>query len=471
MRSVRGVIDRVDVDGAAARHRARLQERHAGRSTGARWHEDRRSRSRCTCWPFASSWGSSRWPASTSRSAAGISAPGGCSRETPVGGGVVAATRAAGGARRGARRRPRAGAWRWPPAARRRADAVPADLLARRLRVSGDLPSMSVAPIYRGWWARPVRAAWTAEQREAIERRSGDLLLDAGAGSGKTSVLVERFVRAGARRRRRGLGDPRHHLHREGRRRAARPDPAAPARARRRRGGPRRPRGHSSRRSTASVPACCAPTRWPRGSIPAFAVLDRDRGRAAGGRRRSTTPSRSWPRERCRVARRAPRRLRRRGAARRDHGRLRRAALARAAVPRPAAAAAAADAGAPALRSSTGPPRRRPRELGASPSPRRRVLQALDRARALPELLERRRAEVRGRPTSTAQLPGGNGAALSHAACAAYVEALDRFRAACEHRRGGAGARAARSLAGHLRRALRRAQARASPRSTSRIWS
>ncbi len=37
---------------------------------------------------------------------------------------------------------------------------------------------------------------WTDEQRHAIERRDGDLLLDAGAGSGKTSVLVERFVRA-----------------------------------------------------------------------------------------------------------------------------------------------------------------------------------------------------------------------------------------------------------------------------------
>ncbi len=36
---------------------------------------------------------------------------------------------------------------------------------------------------------------WTAEQLEAIERRDGDLLLAAAAGSGKTSVLVERFVR------------------------------------------------------------------------------------------------------------------------------------------------------------------------------------------------------------------------------------------------------------------------------------
>ncbi len=37
---------------------------------------------------------------------------------------------------------------------------------------------------------------WTAEQSHAIEHRDGELLLDAGAGSGKTSVLVERFVRA-----------------------------------------------------------------------------------------------------------------------------------------------------------------------------------------------------------------------------------------------------------------------------------
>jgi ATP-dependent exoDNAse (exonuclease V) beta subunit len=37
---------------------------------------------------------------------------------------------------------------------------------------------------------------FTDEQLTAIERRDGDLLLDAGAGSGKTAVLVERFVRA-----------------------------------------------------------------------------------------------------------------------------------------------------------------------------------------------------------------------------------------------------------------------------------
>src|SRR4051794_2838547 len=37
---------------------------------------------------------------------------------------------------------------------------------------------------------------FTAEQQEAISRRSGSLFLHAGAGSGKTRVLVERFVRS-----------------------------------------------------------------------------------------------------------------------------------------------------------------------------------------------------------------------------------------------------------------------------------
>ncbi len=38
--------------------------------------------------------------------------------------------------------------------------------------------------------------SFTEEQLVAIERRDGDLLLDASAGSGKTSVLVERFARS-----------------------------------------------------------------------------------------------------------------------------------------------------------------------------------------------------------------------------------------------------------------------------------
>ncbi len=41
-----------------------------------------------------------------------------------------------------------------------------------------------------------AQASFTAEQLRAIERRDGPLLVSAGAGAGKTSVLVERFVRS-----------------------------------------------------------------------------------------------------------------------------------------------------------------------------------------------------------------------------------------------------------------------------------
>jgi ATP-dependent helicase/nuclease subunit A len=50
-------------------------------------------------------------------------------------------------------------------------------------------------PLLAGDSGDGVGRRWTDEQLAAIERRSGDLLLDAGAGSGKTSVLVERFAR------------------------------------------------------------------------------------------------------------------------------------------------------------------------------------------------------------------------------------------------------------------------------------
>jgi ATP-dependent helicase/nuclease subunit A len=81
-------------------------------------------------------------------------------------------------------------------------------MLARRLRVSGDLQEPMTAfgcgelsaggcsELGAGERERGAgEREWTPEQRAAIERRDGDLLLAASAGSGKTAVLVERFVR------------------------------------------------------------------------------------------------------------------------------------------------------------------------------------------------------------------------------------------------------------------------------------
>jgi ATP-dependent exoDNAse (exonuclease V) beta subunit len=61
-------------------------------------------------------------------------------------------------------------------------------LVPRRLHLPLDLPERGEAQV--------TQSGLTGEQREAVERRDGALFLSAGAGSGKTRVLVERFVRA-----------------------------------------------------------------------------------------------------------------------------------------------------------------------------------------------------------------------------------------------------------------------------------
>ncbi len=58
------------------------------------------------------------------------------------------------------------------------------------MHVSHDLPLRTLS------MAVSTAQVLTGEQEEAAARRRGPLLLAAGAGSGKTSVLVERFVRA-----------------------------------------------------------------------------------------------------------------------------------------------------------------------------------------------------------------------------------------------------------------------------------
>jgi ATP-dependent helicase/nuclease subunit A len=60
-------------------------------------------------------------------------------------------------------------------------------LPARRLRLPDDLPMRTLTRANPG-------ARLTSAQQEAVARRGESLLLGAGAGSGKTSVLVERFA-------------------------------------------------------------------------------------------------------------------------------------------------------------------------------------------------------------------------------------------------------------------------------------
>ena len=69
----------------------------------------------------------------------------------------------------------------------------------RRLLVPVDLPVRALVTALfdeRGRPLGPGGRELTAEQWEAVRRREGRLLLSANAGSGKTMVLAERFVRS-----------------------------------------------------------------------------------------------------------------------------------------------------------------------------------------------------------------------------------------------------------------------------------
>ena len=65
----------------------------------------------------------------------------------------------------------------------------------------------------------------TAEQRAAIEATAAEVMVEAGAGTGKTGVMVDRYCRLVCEQGVSPGRGPRLHLHRQGRRRAAPADP------------------------------------------------------------------------------------------------------------------------------------------------------------------------------------------------------------------------------------------------------
>ena len=114
-------------------------------------------------------------------------------------------------------------------------------------------------------------------------RPTGSVFVSAGAGTGKTSVLVERYVRAVVRARHRRRVDPRHHVHAQGGRRAAESHPrrAARARATRPRARARRSVDLDDPRLLQPAPARASVRRGPRPAVPRA----RGRGRCGPARR------------------------------------------------------------------------------------------------------------------------------------------------------------------------------------------
>ena len=230
--------------------------------------------------------------------------------------------------------------------ARGRAAPLPRHVLAAGLRLPRRLPR------------RPAMTL-TPEQRRAVELRDGPLLLAAGAGTGKTSVMVERFAATVLEDGDRGRAHPRHHLHREGGRGAQAACAGAHARGRRRpdlgagRGGGG---GVDHPRLLRPAAACPRARRRPR---PLRNRARRARGGAPARRRLRRRAARRARAGRPRRRARRRRRLRPRPRARDDVRR-----------PRPAALGGA-DRAAPARREA-GRGRRRGDSDGARPRRRRR---------------------------------------------------------------------------------------------------
>lgn len=279
---------------------------------------------------------------------------------------------------------------------------------------------------------------FTDEQLVAIERRDGDLLLDAGAGSGKTSVLVERFVRSVLEDEidvtailtitftEKAAAEMRERIRTRFRDWESHP-PAS------------HPTADEAARATegafiSTIHGFCARVLRAQalaaGLDPAFVVLDApDADRLADGAFEEALEelARSDPRTIDLIAAYGAGGLR--SAILQIHGELRSRGQRRPALPAlppppdlDAARSKLRDARAAAAR-----------ELGAIVDPGARVIEALARLERCEGLLEL--DEPWPGDLWTVGLPGGNGAALCTETCLRYGEALAAFRTVCEHRR------------------------------------
>ena len=272
--------------------------------------------------------------------------------------------------------------------------------------------------------------AFTDEQLVAIERREGDLLLDAGAGSGKTSVLVERFVRSVLEDEidvsailtitftEKAAAEMRDRIRRRLRELGA--DEAARA---------------TEGAFISTIHGFCARVlrahALAAGLDPSFAVLD-----AQDAERLADTAFDEALEE---LARGAPRAIDLiasysagglRGAIKQVHDELRSRGERRPRLP-PVAPAPELGPLRDDLERAAGAALA---ELAAIGDPGAKVLQAIGRLERLPDVIRGVGDPWPGDLWGVA-LPGGNGAALSTDICARYSEALAAFRGAVEHRR------------------------------------
>ena len=227
--------------------------RSPARSRRARSSRRRRSCScSSTCSPSPSSGARRRSAASTTR-CAGTSerrprglvleeAADDLGRLRPVGTDVVDEEEIRGAARRGAARGPARSSRGCGPATSAATRARGAglrghDVCPRLLRLRADLPARPRARRAergRGGGGAVSERAPTPEQAAAIEAAARDVMVEAGAGTGKTGVMVDRYCRLVCEEGVAAGRDPRLHLHREGGGRAAAADPGRAGRPGRR---------------------------------------------------------------------------------------------------------------------------------------------------------------------------------------------------------------------------------------------